>query len=167
MTNHYGKNYDKIWEVVGVYLREKGWKGYEGLMGGCFGYVIDPLSGQLHRPDFALIIQGERDQFLNETDPKIKQEWEESSKRIKEITKEVISNECWATFHGKGGWDMERKAALEKFEIGQDYKIIGGREGQSSTYLTFEGIPGNWNSAMFEYDRETAPISRFYDNYKF
>lgn len=95
MTDHFGKNYSKIWEAAAVYLEEKGWKNVElfhpdPYMNYIFGYMIDPLTEQAHRTDFALIVQGERDMFLMQTEPKIKQEWEESSKRIKEIEQEIF-----------------------------------------------------------------------------
>ncbi len=72
------------------------------------------------------------------------------------------NKECWATFHGKGGYSYQNKEANQLLTVGEKYKIIGGELGRSSTSLVFEGIPGFWNSVMFDFDQETAPLEPTY-----
>lgn len=66
--------------------------------------------------------------------------------------------ECWAVFHGRGGYPGEKEKALSTFEVGKPYKVIGGSMGQSHTSLTIEGFDGGWNSVMFNVDLRDAPI---------
>lgn len=69
---------------------------------------------------------------------------------------------CYAIFHGEGGYDNEREKALATFRIGGQYKIIGGSCDRCSTSLEIDGHPGNWNSVMFHYDSQIAPIKNYY-----
>jgi len=75
--------------------------------------------------------------------------------------------ECWATFRGKGGYIPEIVEAKKQFVVGKRYKIIGGDNGSFRTRLIFEGIKNNWNSVLFEYDENTAPLTNSYtEKYK-
>jgi hypothetical protein len=71
---------------------------------------------------------------------------------------------CWAIFHGRGGYDLERERALKTFRIGGNYRIIGGAIGLSITRLEIEGIEGSWNSVFFSYDSSIAPLEFTYTN---
>ena len=73
----------------------------------------------------------------------------------------------YATFHGKGGYECERKRAIETLEAGKTYKVIGGTEHASVTYIELEGVKGDWNTALFDCDRETLPFTRMADRYIF
>ena len=75
---------------------------------------------------------------------------------------ELATTPCYAVFHGKGGYDHERKRAVETFRVGEKYRITGGREDRFHTDLEFEGVPGRWNSVLFAYDEDAAPIETPY-----
>lgn len=68
---------------------------------------------------------------------------------------------CYAIFHGEGGYPWEREKAKATFRVGGQYRVIGGTEGQSLTSLEIEDR-GSWNSVLFHYDREIAPIKSGY-----
>ena len=68
------------------------------------------------------------------------------------------NTECWATFTCAGGYDYEQVMANRNFVIGQKYKILSGEEGRSYTKLALEGVEGEWNSALFNFDRDSAPL---------
>jgi hypothetical protein len=68
------------------------------------------------------------------------------------------NTECWAIFTCAGGYDYEQVMAKRNFVIGQKYKILSGKEGRSYTRLTLDGIEGEWNSALFDFDRDSAPL---------
>jgi hypothetical protein len=65
---------------------------------------------------------------------------------------------CYAIFTGQGGYPMENERANATFEVGKQYIITGGSIGQSSTSLKIEGFGGGWNSVMFDFDWESAPL---------
>jgi hypothetical protein len=69
---------------------------------------------------------------------------------------------CLAVFHGNGGYPKERKRALETLTVGAKYVIVSGTISQSYTSLTLQGIPGTWNSTMFDFDWESAPLQSGY-----
>lgn len=71
----------------------------------------------------------------------------------------------YAIFHGRGGYECERKRASESLEVGKSYKVTGGTEHSCVTYIELEGIPGDWNTALFDCDRETLPFTRMVDRY--
>ncbi len=68
------------------------------------------------------------------------------------------NTECWAIFTCAGGYDYEQVMAKRNFVIGQKYKILSGKEGRSYTRLTLDGIEGEWNSVLFDFDRDSAPL---------
>lgn len=59
-----------------------------------------------------------------------------------------------ATFHGNGGYPSEQQRAAGWFVAGETYKVTGGRVGRFRTTLTFDGVPGEWNSVLFDYDHD-------------
>ena len=65
---------------------------------------------------------------------------------------------CYAIFTGQGGYPMENDRANATFEVGKQYIITGGSIRQSSTSLEIEGYGGGWNSVMFDFDWEGAPL---------
>jgi hypothetical protein len=65
---------------------------------------------------------------------------------------------CYAVFNGYGGWPAENRRANETFIVGHEYRITGGSIKKWSTSLTIEGFEGEWNSVLFDYDKETAPV---------
>jgi hypothetical protein len=65
---------------------------------------------------------------------------------------------CFATFLGRNGYELGLQQALKVLEVGKQYRVTGGSQGQSHTSLTLEGVDGSFNSVMFEYDEATAPI---------
>jgi hypothetical protein len=48
------------------------------------------------------------------------------------------------------GYPAERKRAAEGLEIGRVYTIRYMAVGQSSTYIEFYDIPGQWSSVFFD-----------------
>ena len=72
------------------------------------------------------------------------------------------NKECWALFHGKGGYAYQNTEANELLTVGAKYKIIGGEIGRSSTSLVLEGQTGFWNSVMFDFDHDSAPLEKVY-----
>ena len=68
----------------------------------------------------------------------------------------------FARFASRGGYRYEREAAKNVFVLGQEYRVTGGQILSSYTFLTFEGIEEEWNSALFEYDLATLPVSNPY-----
>lgn len=69
-----------------------------------------------------------------------------------------------ARFHGLGGWPGEASMAAAVLEHGKIYRVTGGSIGQSTTALELEGVPGNFNSAMFDLDPGTCPLRHPYDH---
>lgn len=67
-------------------------------------------------------------------------------------------------FLGEGGYDAEREQALEVFTVGKKYRVIGGSMGQLSTRIELEGVPGCWNSVLFDIDIHKCPAVK--DSYK-
>ena len=65
---------------------------------------------------------------------------------------------CYAIFTGQGGYPMENERANATFEVGKQYVITGGSMSQSSTSLEIEGFGGGWNSVLFDFDWEGAPL---------
>lgn len=70
---------------------------------------------------------------------------------------------CFATFHGNGGYQIERENAAKNLEIGKRYTVIGGSIGQTKTDLVLQGVSGSWNSVFFEIEGE-LPFT-FEDSY--
>ena len=70
--------------------------------------------------------------------------------------------ECWATFHGEGGHPYQNTEANELLSVGAKYKVIGGEIGRSYTSLVLEGQVGYWNSVLFDFDHESAPLEKTY-----
>jgi hypothetical protein len=71
---------------------------------------------------------------------------------------------CYAIFTGRGGYPDENKCANATFEIGKKYIITGGTVGQSHTSLKIQGFEGRWNSVMFDFDWQSAPLEFPYLN---
>lgn len=65
---------------------------------------------------------------------------------------------CCAIFTGQGGYPTENERANATFEVGKQYVITGGSISQSSTSLEIERFGGGWNSVLFEFDWEGAPL---------
>lgn len=61
----------------------------------------------------------------------------------------MTETNCWATFHGEGGYELQRIRAKEILTIGQKYKVVGGEMGRYSTSIKLEGIEGSFNSVLF------------------
>lgn len=72
------------------------------------------------------------------------------------------NQECWATFHGRGGYSYQNKEAHWLLDVGGKYRIIGGEIGRCSTSLILEGHAGFWNSVMFDFDHDSAPLEKTY-----
>lgn len=75
---------------------------------------------------------------------------------------EELDGACYAVFHGRGGYDREQRNAAKVFTVGRQYKIVSGQVGRFHTSLQFEGIEGNWNDALFTYDKQRAPLTDMY-----
>lgn len=71
----------------------------------------------------------------------------------------------YVVFHGNGGYPSERGKASKILEIGKHYRVIGGDENSCVTYIRLEGINGRWNTALFDGDFNSLPISRYYERY--
>jgi hypothetical protein len=69
---------------------------------------------------------------------------------------------CLATFTGTGGYEYQREQANKVFEVGKQYLVIGGLMDRAYTSLRIEGIPGDWNSVLFDFDYNEAPLSSSY-----
>lgn len=55
-------NFSKALRFMHEYLKEKGWVSYDYNKDlNMIGYIVDPLTAQPHRGDFAFFIQTERD----------------------------------------------------------------------------------------------------------
>jgi hypothetical protein len=59
-------------------------------------------------------------------------------------------------FLNRNGYPSELKAAQEVFNTEDEYEIIGGSVHSSSSYYAFRGIPGTWNTVMFDVHWEDA-----------
>jgi transcriptional regulator with XRE-family HTH domain len=64
---------------------------------------------------------------------------------------------CLTKFLGCNGRDKELSEAKDVFTVGKEYRVVSGSMGQSHTTLQFEGIPGGWNSVMFDIDIHRCP----------
>lgn len=64
---------------------------------------------------------------------------------------------CLTKFIGAGGYPDERTAAAKVFVVGKEYRCIGGSMGQSHTHIEIEGVPGGWNSVLFDIDVHHCP----------
>jgi hypothetical protein len=65
---------------------------------------------------------------------------------------------CYAVFTGQGGYPGENEKANATFKVGERYVITGGAIGQSSSHLVIEGFDGSWNSVLFDFDWQGAPL---------
>lgn len=75
-----------------------------------------------------------------------------------------VKDKCYARFTGKNGWDFENEQANSILEKGKVYTVVGGRMGQSKTYIVLEGYENtSFNSVMFDIEGE-LPF-RFEDSY--
>jgi hypothetical protein len=72
------------------------------------------------------------------------------------------TNICWATYHGKGGYEIEQQQANKIFKIGKRYLVIGGTIDRYSTELILKNIPSSWNSCLFHVNLEKAPVYHLY-----
>ncbi len=79
---------------------------------------------------------------------------------------EETKKPCLATFTGAGGYDYQREHAKKVFEVGKQYLVIGGLIERTYTSLRIEGIPGDWNSVLFDFDYEEAPLTSSYTSYR-
>lgn len=55
-------------------------------------------------------------------------------------------------FHGRGGYPGKNAEANATLEKGKQYRIIGGSIGGCHTTLYLKGVPGGFNSVMFDVD---------------
>ena len=69
-------------------------------------------------------------------------------------------SECFATFTGAGGYDSEKERASKVFQVGEKYLITGGTIYDWHTDINIKDIPGNWNSCLFDFDMDAAPLNR-------
>lgn len=79
----------------------------------------------------------------------------------KDLLLEVIPSDVppgHARFDGLNGWPGEAEEAATILTRGQIYKVIGGSVSRDSTSLELEGVPGNFNSVMFEVNTSTCPV---------
>lgn len=53
-------------------------------------------------------------------------------------------------FRGAGGWDYELRNASARFKTGDAATVERVRVGLTSSRYIFAGIPGDWNTVMFE-----------------
>lgn len=67
-----------------------------------------------------------------------------------------------ARFHGGGGYPAQREAAAGTLELGKVYRVVGGVMCGWNTDLELEGVPGTWNSALFDVDIKSCPLDRNY-----
>lgn len=56
--------------------------------------------------------------------------------------------------------DKERASGV--LEPGKEYKVTGGDLGRFSAFLVLEGIPGSWDSALFDSDLGSLPLKPTY-----
>lgn len=61
-------------------------------------------------------------------------------------------------FHGKGGSVDEMENAAQVFEEGGEYLVTGGFVVASVCYYQIDGVPGRWNSDLFNGDKMSAPV---------
>lgn len=54
-------------------------------------------------------------------------------------------------FLNRNGYDAELALAREKFEIGRDYTVKHFQLGDWTSFITFEEVPGSFNSVMFDF----------------
>lgn len=62
----------------------------------------------------------------------------------------------FAKFLNRNGHEYERQAAEKVFNTIDSYEIIGGSIGGCCSYFVFRGIPGTWNTVMFDTSWEDA-----------
>ena len=58
----------------------------------------------------------------------------------------------YATFNGKGGFDIEREHARQQLTLGKRYEVVFVDMGQSSTILYLKGVTLSYTSALFDVD---------------
>ena len=58
-------------------------------------------------------------------------------------------SEYKVVYVGEGGEEEEREHASTVFTKGKEYNVVGGVIHGWSTEFVIEGIPGNWNSGLF------------------
>jgi hypothetical protein len=63
-----------------------------------------------------------------------------------------MQKEKMIKFTCEGGYDGEKEHAKKAFQIGKEYKVVGGVIGSFSTHLVIEDVPGTWNSCLFDCD---------------
>lgn len=68
--------------------------------------------------------------------------------------RKMTNTDCWATFHGIGGYTMQNINANQRLTIGKKYKVIGGKINRFDTSLVLEGVEGHYNSVMFDIEGE-------------
>jgi hypothetical protein len=61
-----------------------------------------------------------------------------------------MTTDCWATFHGNGGFPIQNTYAKSRLTIGVKYKVINCTIGGWETSLNLDGIDGSFNSVMFD-----------------
>jgi hypothetical protein len=84
-----------------------------------------------------------------------------SNEENKQTTETADSSpaSCYAIFTGRGGYPDQNERANATFEVGKQYVITGGTVSQSSTALRIEGFASDWNSVLFEFDWDSAPLT--------
>ncbi|QGT54392.1 hypothetical protein b3_0148 [Synechococcus phage B3] len=76
----------------------------------------------------------------------------------------MTETNCWATFHGNGGYDIQQTHAKNLLNIGQKYKVTGASVGSWITFLKLDGVVGSFNSVMFDVEGELphVPMHGYY-----
>lgn len=62
----------------------------------------------------------------------------------------------FAKFLNQNGYEHERAKAADVFDPEKSYEIVGGSLGGSCSYYVFKGVPGTWNTVMFDVPWEKA-----------
>lgn len=52
--------------------------------------------------------------------------------------------------HPDAGWDADREAAAKVLTVGEVYTIRQLEVGQSTSHLTFQEVPGQFNTVLFD-----------------
>jgi len=70
----------------------------------------------------------------------------------------------YAVYHGKPGYGTgeQQRESAKVFEVGKQYKIIGGEMYAYHTDIILEGVDGRWNSVLFDFDYSKAPLKHLY-----
>ena len=71
----------------------------------------------------------------------------------KELLAEGLTGPFVVTFHGRGGYPVDRKAANGVLVVGQKYTVESVSVSQLSSWIKLVGVDGSWNSVLFSMER--------------